>query len=837
MAYVYKMTTKYIANREVLLVIKPKHSFRKKSFQITEKFTDRIEAKALYKSKLLYNSRDYNVLMFYGVSGVGKSTLRKEICRMHCEENKKDIYMYLDVNYADVRNMENGLLKLVDSCSAKVNFKSFELAYALYYKKKYPNNQYGRGKDSIFDSDTARIGLNIVSIIDSGITSVSVEVIEKVIQKIFQETIDKAVKEELKRFVEYSLEEIEERLPLFFQYDLECYCKKHPQAKILIVFDTFEALSANNLEQIHRSRNERWVQEIIAYFPRKLFPMLLVTILGRDKIQWGEPWDELIEQHELREFTQEFAHEYLQDAGVSGEDVIVAIVENSRGLPLLLYLMAETYINIKNKGEQPFPEDFEGSYPQIIERFIYNLDANTVDLLRMLAIPNFYNMDILRIAEKENNTSCSYTRYQQFNKYSFVTLDENEKDYYMHDLLRQEILQNTDDTLKLRINFKLRQYYQEQLIVGSDKKAFIEMFYHACEEFSKESFDKWLHEPISAKNTDSPLEFICQMQLRGEQDVLLQVIERIIIKYGLEALDLRLVNVYIDIIHLSGAYEAAVKICEQYLERLSSKEKKKSEQLMHMQVRQLHHRMFYVPVNILIEAAMKMLNTVKVKKYPKVYNELLFLIGGNLGVLSGDFDFAEKWLSRSLNYARQHNLETFIHRTVRKQADLLLHKGEIEVALELVNTYIPDSEPIDSRYKIYLMGIKGEIYRKRGDLEEAYSCFEIINQKSLENNLPGWRSHSHLGMGMVEAMRGNGVKAEEHFEKADVIYKKIKQEWGEINTQAARLFLAQCRKKPIQQSMLETCQSKALNMQYQYNVSFLEEVANGKSPYLQLFFL
>ena len=47
-------------------MIKPKHSFGKKVFEINEEFIDRVEAKSLYKDKLIHNEKQYNILSFYG---------------------------------------------------------------------------------------------------------------------------------------------------------------------------------------------------------------------------------------------------------------------------------------------------------------------------------------------------------------------------------------------------------------------------------------------------------------------------------------------------------------------------------------------------------------------------------------------------------------------------------------------------------------------------------------------------------------------------------------------------------------------------------------------------
>ena len=54
----------------------------------------------------------------------------------------------------------------------------------------------------------------------------------------------------------------------------------------MIILDTSEALNENVIEQVHRSKNERWVQEIIEYFDSESFPDLLIMIFGRYEIEW-----------------------------------------------------------------------------------------------------------------------------------------------------------------------------------------------------------------------------------------------------------------------------------------------------------------------------------------------------------------------------------------------------------------------------------------------------------------------------------------------------------------------------------------------------------------------
>ena len=161
---------------------RPKHSFGKKYFEVQEQFIDREEAKNLYRDKLNNNEKDYNVLVIYGVGGIGKSKLRKEICRLHKEENEKAVSFYLDLNAPEDRNLGAGILKLVDSCdNKKINFKCFEMAYALYFRKKNPGIQYGRERDMVTDNTFVGIGLNILEVFDNGITGTAAEIVEKLL--------------------------------------------------------------------------------------------------------------------------------------------------------------------------------------------------------------------------------------------------------------------------------------------------------------------------------------------------------------------------------------------------------------------------------------------------------------------------------------------------------------------------------------------------------------------------------------------------------------------------------------------------------------------------------
>ena len=133
----------------------------------------------------------------------------------------------------------------------------------------------------------------------------------------------------------------------------------------------------------------------------------------------------------------------------------------------------------------------------------------------------------------------------------------------------------------------------------------------------------------------------------------------------------KLLNLNIDITHLQGEYEKAVSLSEQYLKDYSEEEILKDGQLLHMAIRKIHHSMFWLPVDQLIQEAKKILDGIDKENFQSEVSELLFLIGGNLGVLSGDFREAKQWVGKSHAFAIEKKYKNDELRASRKVAELL----------------------------------------------------------------------------------------------------------------------------------------------------------------------
>ncbi len=630
-----------------------------------------------------------------------------------------------------------------------------------------------------------------------------------------------------------SLGEIEEDLPLFFAYDLQKYVEKHPGSHILMIIDTFEALNVNENEIVNRNRNERWIQNIIEQFSSDDFPGCLFTIFGREKLARDDDWMQYVTQKELKNFDRIYAKEYLSAAGVSEPEIVEKIVNSSKGYPFYLYLSLRTYIDKKNRKEEISAADFGNNYPQIIERFFYNLSLEDMQILRLMCIPNFYTREIFSLLLGEFGIKFPMTLFRQFNSYSFITEDDDK--FYVHLVMRESLLDEkyTDADTMYRVNKILLSYYTEKYESSGDKNDFAEKAYHACQVYNSNEFNAWLE--------DGNIGILKNLQRSGEQAVVLRIINTIKESYEVSRLDRRLINIYIDIVHLGGAYEAAVAMCDKYLIRYSEAEIFTDGELLMMNIRKLHHSMFYKPVRPLINECLEIIRKTDKDRFPDQYAEALFLAGGNLGILSGDFKFAKEWLDKSMEFARDRGLHDYVSRTVRKTADLYNIDNRTEEALSLINSYVSLETDVTavsaSRYDVYLMAALGETYRRLGKFREAGYCYEQVRQAAEKKNIPGWRPHALLGKALISLHGKDYQEAERLLNEALDAYDEKNQSRGMINTKTVMLAYQKYFPSDFGVSPAELLE-QAEKMQYGYNASVIRRITAGEDVRdFYLFFL
>ena len=338
-------------------------------------------------------------------------------------------------------------------------------------------------------------------------------------------------------------------------------------------------------------------------------------------------------------------------------------------------------------------------------------------------------------------------------------------------------------------------------------------------------------------------EYFNLLQRFGESSYILEILGQFKEKFGINQFSDDLFETYVDIVHLNGGYQDSVKIYDDYLSLYKEEEIYKNRTLMHYSIRRLHHSMFFAPVQKLIERALILLEHIREEEAPKDYNELLFLIGGNLGLLSGNFEFAGNWLDKCEDFADKICNRDFQSRAARKRADLLTVNGELDSALTLISRYINLESIPKTRYEIYLLGSLGEVYRCLKDYKNAKKAFDLLLTMANDRGIIGWVAHANLALANLycDSSCDNHAfeNSLEYLNKAKALYEKIQQAWGIINSAIVE-FKIVSRFSSVNEDLISKMRDvkrKADDVQYKYEAQIIDKLLSGMTCDHQLLFL
>ncbi len=366
--------------------------------------------------------------------------------------------------------------------------------------------------------------------------------------------------------------------------------------------------------------------------------------------------------------------------------------------------------------------------------------------------------------------------------------------------------------------------------------------YWRCLTMFPKSYDI-THLLVSLWNNEGRDNFFNILQRLGETSYILNVLGRFKDNYTINQFSEDLFETYVDVVHMNGGYKESVLLYNDYLSSYTQEEIYSNPMLMHYSIRRLHHSMFFAPVGDLIEKALELFEHIDKERAPKDYNELLFLLGGNLGLLSGDFDFAERWLQKCEQFANTINSRDFQSRAARKRADLLACNKEYDAAFNLISQYVDLNHLPKTRYEIYLIGSLGEVYRGLGDYVNAKKAFDLLMTLASERGIQGWVAHANLAIANLyyeSACNDEDVDlAFKYLDKAKEIYNKIQQSWGIINSGIVE-FRLKSKNNSIDKNLVNVLQllgEQAQDLQYKYESQIIDDILNSREYHYQLLFL
>ena len=434
--------------------------------QANKMFTDREEPRQtfwkqynLMKSQI-DNIADIKVISFYGIGGVGKSSLLKKIIEELEDKVNTPNYTYFDLGVmneskAVLEGMRNKL-----SEDYKYSFPIFDLALYTYARKigKTPES----AEIKTFASKSPFLSL----VMDVGQLLPGIETISKIIA-----TADKGVtyvrnvlnnhRKEITEMETMSADELYAKLPYLFSLDMSDNLK-NAKEPFVVFLDTYEKL-VNEMSSIGEPlNNDLWLRDENGLIQN--IPNVLWVIAGREKLKWTRfdtEWNDALEQHILGSLSYTDASNFLYHAGIKDNSLIADIYELTHGIPIYLDLCVDRYISV-SQTKTPTINDFGKDTFTLIERFVRYMDDSKKDIVYMLSCLGIWEEELISKIASKIIPNFSITSYEKVKDFSFLS-ESSDGIFTIHQTVSEVLFSSCPDIIKTRTVENALEYYISKL--------------------------------------------------------------------------------------------------------------------------------------------------------------------------------------------------------------------------------------------------------------------------------------------------------------------------------------------------------------------------------------
>ena len=425
------------------------------TYKINKKKTDFYERETyidIFNKELTNVKKDnINLLMYYGVGGIGKTTLLKHLYDNHTNNNIKIL-----INLEEYSNPLNFYSKLIlELHKSNIKLFNFKIAFAIYWNKLNPN--LAMKENEAFKGEWETL-IPIIDQIGFGVGSIFRALYDY--KDEFKKKFFNNYKMELEELENMNYKEIEILLPKFLNYDLN-FNMENREETIIFFLDTHEYLFEHNKKENNKIKCDSFIKDVIL----STFELnTLFVITGREKLNWykeNQEWENYIKHIELNSISKEASIKYLKDNGVKEDDIIEHIINYTDCVPFYLNLELNLYLKLEN----PTINDFNKSktLKDIFNRFMLYADNNELQLLKVLAFSKKFNIELFEAIIKEFNIPVSILMFEDLVSNSYITQIDDEY-FSLHNLMKTSIKDSVQDILKRKINTFLFNYYENNVL-------------------------------------------------------------------------------------------------------------------------------------------------------------------------------------------------------------------------------------------------------------------------------------------------------------------------------------------------------------------------------------
>ena len=420
------------------------------------------------RNTLNSDDQDVRIIHYYGIGGIGKSSLLKKIRQEMDERLNKSMYVMIDLESGS--NMRDVLNKIRTSLveTHQFQFPLFDLAQFVYLIKSGLGSEHDDGalnnnRASSFISKNPEVQtlLDLAGLVIPGSGSVVavIKSIDKLISKAKERYGSSGRQKDLEQLRFAEPQDIYASLPLYLAKDLNRNLESCSEP-LVIFFDTYECL-VNEMTAFGEPLHEdNWLREMKSGLTTNVVNCLWI-LAGREKLKWAEidpHWYDSIHLYPLGDLSEVDSDDFLRKRGVKEESLRQDMYRLTNGTPIYLELCVNNYHALGQTLELRTIENIGNSTIDLIGVFMKYMDDEKKDLNMMLACLDFWTEDLLAVLCEKVLSNVSKTSLFKVNDYSYIRIISDEGIYTMHATIRQLFMERCPMSIKTKTSRVVSDY-------------------------------------------------------------------------------------------------------------------------------------------------------------------------------------------------------------------------------------------------------------------------------------------------------------------------------------------------------------------------------------------
>ena len=473
---------------------------QKITHKATNIFTDREEPRAAFWR--LYHAMEpdeIEVINYYGVGGIGKSSLLKQL-QLELSEHGNE--KYVEYNFENKKTKDMVLFDLSRQMMKKckgLQFPVFDYAFEKY--KTLVGEEHVKYQllesENILDHRMVGNTFSVVGDYVPYVGTVSTVITEgvKAIANLTKKHEQlKGKNSELYHEITRinSSQVLFNSLQHYFAIDAFGFFNGRNDTPLVVMLDGYEVF-VNRLERGRKaSGDDLWLREegsLLMSIPNTIW-----VIAGREKLEWDK---EILPQdhtHLIGDLSEADAITFFQRSGLVGQELLKGLYSLTNGTPVYMDLCVKQYKNLKtqNVNYEPCLDDFGKNTEEIAVRFLRDMTIMEQGIMHLLAcMPNTWNDFYVTELARRLQYDFSQNEYRLIKEMTLVEEVDAEREFYrLHETFRRIVYSQIHSEEKQRILNALKDILIDRMIAVDVTMEEFQYVYVACVDMCKKEFEK-----------------------------------------------------------------------------------------------------------------------------------------------------------------------------------------------------------------------------------------------------------------------------------------------------------------------------------------------------------